>query len=193
MRRGEFDELDDGIVRLLQQDGRASNSQMAKRLSVNEATVRNRIARLLAEGWIQVMAVPGAKTLTPKLSAHLRVVVDPQSVAPVAERLAQSREIRYVAISDRMEVLLEGYFKDQYQMYKFITEEINPLSGVQRVSATVVIRLLKYSHDWEFSGQSRLESDDALPAVAATNGKARSSHQSSEPQRAAVARRKPSA
>lgn len=160
MRRGELDALDDAIVRLLQQDGRASNSQMAKELSVSEATVRNRISRLLDEGWMQVMAVPSAKTLTPKLSAHLRVVAEPKAVAPVAERLAECREIRYVAISDRMEVLLEGYFRDQNQMYAFVTEQISPLPGVQRVSATVVIRLLKYTHDWELSAQGRGDASD---------------------------------
>ncbi len=41
-----MDELDRGIIELLQLDGRASNAKVAREVGVSEATVRRRLSRL---------------------------------------------------------------------------------------------------------------------------------------------------
>ncbi|MHB1416569.1 MAG: Lrp/AsnC family transcriptional regulator, partial [Chloroflexota bacterium] len=52
-----LDQLDRQIVALLQKNGRLANQEIGRQLGVTEGTVRKRLERLLAEGWIRVMAV----------------------------------------------------------------------------------------------------------------------------------------
>src|ERR687890_423198 len=47
--RGPVDEVDREIIRLLQRDGRTSNTDIARALQVTETTIRKRIARLIDE------------------------------------------------------------------------------------------------------------------------------------------------
>jgi Lrp/AsnC family transcriptional regulator for asnA, asnC and gidA len=53
-----LDQLDRDIIRLLQQNGRRSNTEMARTLSVTETTIRNRVTRLVDEELINIVAVP---------------------------------------------------------------------------------------------------------------------------------------
>jgi Lrp/AsnC family transcriptional regulator for asnA, asnC and gidA len=50
------DDLDRAIVRLLETDGRLSNMEIARRLGVSESSVRKRIARLMEQHGLRVVA-----------------------------------------------------------------------------------------------------------------------------------------
>src|SRR2546428_13884765 len=52
-RRGELDKADQLIIRVLRDDARISNTDLAKKLDLSEATVRRRIAGLLESGTIR--------------------------------------------------------------------------------------------------------------------------------------------
>ncbi len=52
----ELDALDRGILRILQEDGRISYSEMARRLGVPESTVRLRVRKLKGRGVIRKFA-----------------------------------------------------------------------------------------------------------------------------------------
>ena len=58
-----IDDTDREILRVLQVDGRTSNTEIARRLGVTETTVRKRLAALLEADLVQVVAVP-----TPRLA-----------------------------------------------------------------------------------------------------------------------------
>jgi Lrp/AsnC family transcriptional regulator for asnA, asnC and gidA len=58
-RGGEMlDELDKRVIRLLQDDGRMPNTEIARVLRVSETTVRKRISQLVSRGLINIVAVP---------------------------------------------------------------------------------------------------------------------------------------
>src|SRR3712207_6120375 len=61
--RSLIDETDREILRVLQVDGRTSNTEIARRLGVTETTVRKRLATMLENDLVQILAVP-----TPKLA-----------------------------------------------------------------------------------------------------------------------------
>ena len=52
------DELDRRIIKMLQANGRLSNTEVARALDVTETTVRKRIAHLLDEKLMTIVAVP---------------------------------------------------------------------------------------------------------------------------------------
>ena len=52
-----LDAIDSEIISLLQKDGRATNIHIAKTIGISEATVRNRLQRLIDERIVQIVAV----------------------------------------------------------------------------------------------------------------------------------------
>src|SRR3954470_3824552 len=52
-KEGELDRIDLKLLRLLQQDGRLTNAELAKRANLSAATCHRRTQRLFAEGHIR--------------------------------------------------------------------------------------------------------------------------------------------
>jgi len=71
-----LDDIDREIIRLLQADGRAPNTAMARALGVTETTVRKRVARLLDERLIEIQAVPMGAVAGMTTSAIFGLSVD---------------------------------------------------------------------------------------------------------------------
>jgi Lrp/AsnC family transcriptional regulator for asnA, asnC and gidA len=89
-----LDDLDKGIVSILQKDGRTSNREVARKMGVSEATVRNRIARLLSEDLIEIVAVPTPRAVGMTISAIIGVSVSLKSIEDVVAQLVTKTEIR---------------------------------------------------------------------------------------------------
>ena len=58
-----IDELDRRIIQLLQKDGRASNTLLARSAQVSEGTVRRRLKRLIGEGIVKIAVTPNLQLL----------------------------------------------------------------------------------------------------------------------------------
>ena len=56
-KKRPLDQLDCQMIELLQKDGRISNTEIAKKIGMSEATVRTRLNRLIQEEFIQIVAV----------------------------------------------------------------------------------------------------------------------------------------
>src|SRR5512132_555781 len=98
-RRGPVDEVDREIIRLLQRDGRTSNTDIARALDVTETTIRKRIARLIDEELVNVVAVPTPRAVGMTLSAIIGISVQLPSLQAVSERLVAYPEVRYVGVA----------------------------------------------------------------------------------------------
>ena len=79
------DEVDRKLLRLLQRDGRLSNSALAAKLKLSEATCHRRMQRLLEDGVVQsVRALVNPKTVERDVIVLVGVVLDrstPESFA----------------------------------------------------------------------------------------------------------------
>ncbi len=53
----KIDLLDEGIIKLLAQDGRASSKVLAKKCKVTPSTVRRRLNELIRKGMVRIVAV----------------------------------------------------------------------------------------------------------------------------------------
>ncbi len=92
-----MDELDSRIIEMLQQDGRASNAGIARKVGVSEGTVRRRLKRLIQEEYIQVIGLPDSSKLGLTSQALVGVQVDPDKVDQVADGLYGLDEVTWVA------------------------------------------------------------------------------------------------
>ncbi len=145
-----LDDTDKGIISILQRDGRTSNREVGRKLGVSEATVRNRISRLLGEDLIEIVAVPTPRAVGMTVSAIIGVGVSLRAIEEVVAELVTKPEVRYVGLATgRYEVILESFFQDQEHLLEFITKDLGHMEGVTRVETSLILRVAKFSYEWE--------------------------------------------
>jgi Lrp/AsnC family transcriptional regulator for asnA, asnC and gidA len=107
------DEIDRAIIRILQRDGRASNTEIGRALDLTETTIRKRIARLISERLINVVAVPTPLAVGMTTSVIIGISVRLGDLETVSDRLVHYPEVRYVGLSTgRYDLIIEAFFND---------------------------------------------------------------------------------
>jgi Lrp/AsnC family transcriptional regulator for asnA, asnC and gidA len=148
----QLDDIDREIVRLLQRDGRMSNTDMGRALGVTETTVRKRVSRLLDDGIMTVVAVPSPAALGMTVAAIFGISVQLGALNDVCQVMRADPEVRYIAMSTgRYDVLIEAFFATQNDLLEFMTNKLGSLAGVQAVEASMVLRVVKFSYEWEIA------------------------------------------
>jgi len=165
------DALDARIIRLLQVDGRLPNTEIARRLGVAEATVRNRIERLLRDGVIQVGAWADPLKIGYQNYAMIEIQVKPPYIVRVAERLAKMPEFYFVGIcTGAFDIYAGAVVRSVKDMEELITRRLARVPGIVRTSTSSIIRLVKrdYSYpvpDFENAGGTPRPAARGRPAT----------------------------
>ncbi|MEM2924719.1 MAG: Lrp/AsnC family transcriptional regulator [Methanocellales archaeon] len=140
-----IDALDMKILKLLEEDGRASFSEIAEKLKLNESTVRKRIIRLKAKQVIKKFSIEidpskiGLNTV-----AIIGIDVEPAKLLEVAQKICEIPETRYVATStgDHM-ILTEIWAKDGRALTNLISNEIGKIEGIKKICPAIILEKLK--------------------------------------------------
>ncbi len=145
-----IDSTDRAILKLLRKDGRASNVEIARSLGVTETTVRKRIASLLGDGLIEIVAVPTPKLAGYTVSAILGLSVALPAMKEVGERLASLPEVRYVGFSTgRFDVMVEAFFSDNEHLLRFTLDQLGAIPGITNVETFLILKISKFSYEWQ--------------------------------------------
>lgn len=146
----DIDDLDKRIIRILTHDGRASNVEIARSLSVTETTVRKRIANLLAEGLIEIVAVPTPRLAGFSISAIMGLNVSLQELRSVSDHLVDLPEVRYCGLSTgRFDIMIEAFFSNHEHLLTFSSETVGSIPGVIKVETFLILDITKFSYEWE--------------------------------------------
>lgn len=147
-----IDDVDRSIIRLLQRDGRASNTEMGRELGLTEATIRKRVARLLSEDLISVVAVPTPEAVGMTTSAIIGISVQLQQLHAVGEQLVALPEVRYVGVSTgRYDLIVEAFFADHEHLLEFVSGELGGMDGVTAIETSLILKVAKFSYEWEIT------------------------------------------
>ena len=142
----KLDSLDRKIIRLLTQDGRMSNAEIARRIDLaNERLVRYRIGRLLKEEVIQVSAIVNPGVIGYPIVADVWVEVEAGQAVKVAKKLAELDRARYVSYSTggMKNVTVQIVARDLEEMYAYISEVIENVPGVDKTQTMLIPGVLK--------------------------------------------------
>jgi Lrp/AsnC family transcriptional regulator, regulator for asnA, asnC and gidA len=151
-RARRVDDLDRKIIKMLQSDGRLSNTEIARSLDITETTVRKRIAHLLDERLINIVAVPTPEATGMTLSAIMGVSVELTAIRDVADTIRTYPEVRYVGMSSgRYDLIVEAFFVDQEHLLEFVTGKLGKLSGITGLETSIILKVVKFSYEWEIS------------------------------------------
>lgn len=155
-----LDEADRKLIDLLSEDGRMSGRDIAQRSGLSEANVSRRLARLIEEGSVRILAmVPAAL-----LGLHTRVVLllrckgDPN---PTAERLARLSHAHWCGSTfGEFDIVMYAVVRDERHLMDFIEEVFTNDPNIEEV---VTCPVLDYYTPKPHTEQSRGVSPDRAP------------------------------
>ncbi len=131
-----MDELDAKIIAMLQEDGRASNAGIARRVGVSEGTVRRRLKRLVDDNFIQVVAMLNPGKMGFGAEALIGVQVDPEKVDEVSRAVSSLEEVSWVAVTTgSYDIFAWATLESSESLGLFLRTKLGTIRGVRRTAA----------------------------------------------------------
>ena len=139
------DDLNQQIIRVLQDDGRAAYDVIGQRLGVSGGTVGNRVARMREAGMLRIVAVVDPVAVDYESDAMLGIRTAP-GVAPseVAKRLDPHPAVVYMMwVAGRFDLLVEVVCDEDTELAIFLNEHIYGPFDIAHVEVMTRIGMFK--------------------------------------------------
>jgi Lrp/AsnC family transcriptional regulator for asnA, asnC and gidA len=148
MRKQSLDKTDIAIIGHLQQDGRRPFTTIGKELGISEASVRQRVARLLRSNVMQIVAVSSPLDLGLIWGqVHLRVSGD--RLEAVAEELADLPEVDFVSIcAGDYDIIVGVVAHDREELMDILVRRIRTIPGIEQAEFLLQLKILKDNYEW---------------------------------------------
>ena len=144
-----LDKIDAKIIGLLQTNGRMPNTEIARKAKISEATVRNRMDRLIEEDYIKVVAVADPFKLGFTVVGNLKISVNIEMAEHVGNELKKLKEIWYVGqMTGVSDFDVEFIVRSLNEFHNLLLKKIHKIRGVIRTETSFVLRHFKHSYDW---------------------------------------------
>jgi Lrp/AsnC family transcriptional regulator for asnA, asnC and gidA len=144
-----MDELDQQILRALQENGRVPFTQIARRSGVSETTIRTRYHSLVRQGIVHTVGIIDPHALGYEATAIVTVSVEPGMADPIARTMAQIPEVsRLVRTLGSYDLILEIFCRDLSHLTNVVTRQIHPISGVRATETFMVAESYKPLGGW---------------------------------------------
>lgn len=144
-----LDDLDWSLIQELEINGRQTNVELAKRLSVSESTIRRRIERLQNEGVIKVAAVPNLQKIGWGVRAIIMLQAEPSKLRAIVARLAERRNIHYLAqCTGSYNLVFWVLCPTIGELAEFVKTELSNVDGIKASNTVIEVELFKRTYDW---------------------------------------------
>ena len=145
-----LDRIDREIIRLLNEDGRMSNAEIARRLGgVPPRSISHRVERLIARDIINVKAIVNPLALGYHVLADVLIEVEPGCVRKVAETVARFPQVSYVACATgETDVSMSLRVRSNEELFDFVTEQLGRIPSVRRTQTHLLPVKLKDIDTW---------------------------------------------
>lgn len=143
-----MDEIDKAILRLLQENGRMSYSEIARRTGIPESTVRLRIKKLIEEGVIRKFAA----LINPfkagyNIVAFISVDIEPNKIKKAVEELSKLPEVDVLGIATGAhDVLMQVTVRDLQELENFLIEKLGKIEGIKSTETSILTSVKKWGY-----------------------------------------------
>jgi DNA-binding Lrp family transcriptional regulator len=135
---------DGELMAALGVDGRASYAALADATGSTSGRVRRRVEALLNSGAAYVDVDLAIEALGFATFASIWITVAPAHLDEVGHRVAALPETAYVAaVSGPTNMMASVITRDTNGLYRYVTEQLGPLPGVERAEVAPVFRRVK--------------------------------------------------
>lgn len=148
-RKKPIDTIDSAMIRLLQADGRISNTDMARQLNLSEATVRSRLKRLIDDEIIQIVAVSNPFMLGFEFTGNIYIHVEMKKLDSIVAELKTFRELWYIILTTgESNINAEFIVKNRDELNDLVYNKISKIDGVIRVETSVIMKFEKRDYSY---------------------------------------------
>jgi len=148
-RRKAIDPLDCRMIELLQKDGRISNTDVAKKLGISEATVRSRLTRLIQEQYIQIVAVSNPLKLGFEVVGTIRIHAEIKKMDRIIRELKTIKALWHIVqTTGGTGIDDEFVLKSLDDLNDLIFNKINRIGGIQKTETSLFLKYIKRQYDW---------------------------------------------
>lgn len=143
-----LDDLDRMILQVLQENGRVSYSEIARRLKVPESTVRTRVNRLVERGIIRKFAA----LINPfkagySIVAFIAVDAEPSRVKEVTEELSKLPEVDVLGIATGAhDILMQVTVRNLQELESFLIEKLGKIEGIKSTETSILTSVKKWGY-----------------------------------------------
>lgn len=140
-----LDDVDNGIIDILRENGRATNLEIAERLGVAPATVSARIRRLEDSKAMRVVAVSDFAAHGYDILIAVGIKVRGRSVEAVAADLALLPEVSSInMMNGRYDLELLVTLREFGEISVFLTSHVAQIEGVSELSPGIAADIVKF-------------------------------------------------
>jgi DNA-binding Lrp family transcriptional regulator len=156
-----LDELDIAILRILQEDGRITNADLAKRVNLSPPATHARMRRLTEQGYIRrTVALLDKEKLGYDMTCFVSVSLQLHRQEGLDEFRSRVRDFPEVLechhVTGEFDFLLKVVVRNRRDLERFVIQELTPVPGVARINTSLVL--------------SEVKSTTALPLYTNTTG-----------------------
>lgn len=142
---GDLDRIDRKILKLLQQDGRFTNADLAKKVNVSPATCHRRTQRLLDDGFVRtIRAVVDPVRVDRGTLAIVGVVLDRSTPESFAAFEAATIKLPFILdchlVAGDFDYFLKIRVRDVADYSKMLGEQLIALPGVRQTRTFFVMK-----------------------------------------------------
>jgi Lrp/AsnC family transcriptional regulator for asnA, asnC and gidA len=142
-----IDLLDEGIIKLLAQDGRASSEMLAKKCKVTPSTVRRRLNELIRKGMVRVIAVVDPKKVGYPLAAVIAYDVEHDKLDSAMKLLSNMHEVTWISTTTgRFDIISITRFDSTDGLSEFINKVMPNIEGLKESETFVCLQEGKGSY-----------------------------------------------
>ena len=142
--KSAIDEIDQRIIEALQMDGRRPFTKIAADLGISEASVRQRVANLINNQVMQIVAVTNPIKLGFSLASMIGIRVSGDRLMEAAQEISAFDEVIYLILcTGSFDMLAEVVCRDNDHLLKFLTEKLYKVPGVQQAETYMYRRVCK--------------------------------------------------
>ncbi len=144
----ELDELDIAILRELQVEGRISNAELARRISLSQPAVHNRVKRLEERGYIrQYVALLDKEKMGYDMVCFINIRMQLHQQDRIDDFKSRIRQLPQILechhLTGEYDYLLKVVIRNRKDLERFVVENLTPMPGVEQIQTSVVFSEVK--------------------------------------------------
>jgi len=139
---------DRAIIRLLQQNSRASYAELSRKTGIPESTIRRRMERLQQVGVIEFSMVADPAKLGYQLRAIIGIKLDVRELERIAKLLSDMEEVAFAAfVTGSFDVIIQVIVEHQEGLVQLL-QRLAAIEGVRSTETFVMPWIIKPTTAW---------------------------------------------
>ncbi|NHJ14213.1 MAG: Lrp/AsnC family transcriptional regulator [Candidatus Thorarchaeota archaeon] len=141
----KLDPIDQKIIKMLQDNGRRSYSEIAEEVKRTEVTIRRRVKRLVDEGYIKKFTVILDPLKTGrKIRAFIRVKTAMKEASAISKKVYDFKEVDEAYFLDgACGIILKVTVDDLQKLREFLELQLGKVQGVGEIETCIVLEGIK--------------------------------------------------